>query len=109
MRPEPRPDHASLKPSMVLTRHDDVLTTELASREVVILDVEQGVYFGVEGVARFVWEALAVPLTVTALVDRVRIAFPDADPHACDIEVRAFLAQLLHHRLVRVVDAADRP
>ena len=92
----------------LVERAGEVLTTTLASRELVMLDVEQGLYFGVEDVARYVWETLAVPRTVAEVVDGVRAAFPDADPQAADREVRAFLADLLRHRLVRVVPEAER-
>ena len=81
-------------------RASDVLTTELASRELVMLDIERGLYFGVEGVARLVWEALGTPVTVAELVDRVCADYPEIDPTVCEDDVREFLESLRQHRLV---------
>jgi hypothetical protein len=100
-------DPLDLPPDACLVRSGDVLTTELASRELIMLDVERGTYFGIEGVSRLVWDALASPVTLAEVVERVRAAYPQVDPDACKRDVRAFVLSLLDHRLVEF-DPAPR-
>ena len=92
-------DHRTASPTRFV-RASDVLTTELASRELVMLDIERGVYFGVEGVARLVWEALVTPITLAELVERVRAKYPEIDPAVCEGDVREFVGSLQRHQLV---------
>ena len=94
---------ASLTSATVVVRCGDLLGTELASGELVLLDVDQGTYFGVAGVARLVWDALATPVTVTSLVEDVQAAFPEVDAAKCERDVHAFVSDLLANGLARIV------
>ena len=87
----------------LFVRDGDLLATELASQELVLLDIERGTYFGVEGVARLLWDALATPTALGGLVALLREAHPEVDAAACERDVRAFLSELHAHGLVRSV------
>jgi hypothetical protein len=95
-------DPLALPPDACLVRSGDVLTTELPSQELIMLDVEGGIYFGIQGVSRLVWDALAAPVTLAEVVEQVRAAYPQVDPDVCERDVRAFVRSLLDHRLVEL-------
>jgi len=61
------------------------LSTSLAG-EVVILDVEGGTYFGLDGVGARVWELLQAPRPVADIVDRLAPEYDVArDTLAADV------------------------
>ena len=79
------------------------LSTNLAG-EVVILDIERGVYFGLDGVGTLIWEMLQAPRPVSDIVDRV-VAEYDVERSAAEADVVALLADLAARGLIEV-DAA---
>jgi Coenzyme PQQ synthesis protein D (PqqD) len=79
------------------------LSTNLAG-EVVILDIEQGVYFGLDGVGTLIWEMLQTPGPVSAIVDRILVEY-DVERSAAEADVHALLADLAARGLIEV-DAA---
>lgn len=82
-----------------LVRSREVLVTELGTDEAVMLDIARGSYFGVRGVARVIWDALEVPVTLAEVVERVRSRHPSIDPNLCERDARDFLEELLHNSL----------
>lgn len=98
---DPYHDAASLEPDVPLVRSGGVLATELGEREAVMLDIERGTYFGVEGVARFIWDALKEPVTPREVVDAVCVRYPSVDHEACERDALEFLEDLVRHRLVQ--------
>jgi hypothetical protein len=71
---------------------------------VVMMSIEQEMYFGLEGTAGRIWELLATPQSVESLCRQLTTEF-DIEPAACEAEVRGFLSQLLEEGLVRRVNA----
>ena len=53
-----------------LSRVENLLSTEL-DQETVLMSIDAGAYYGLEGPARCIWEILETPLTFSALVDRL--------------------------------------
>lgn len=73
--------------------------------EAVILNLADGVYYGLDGVGARVWELLREPRTVGELAGAVAAEFEvDAETAARDLEV--LLADLTARRLVDVVPPA---
>jgi Coenzyme PQQ synthesis protein D (PqqD) len=79
------------------------LWTNLAG-EVVILDVERGIYFGLDGVGTVIWELLQQPRLISEIVDRVVHEY-DVDRSRAESDVHALLADLSTRELIEV-DAA---
>ena len=52
-----------------LSRVENLLSTEL-DQETVLMSLDAGAYYGLEGPARTIWETLAAPMTFSALVAR---------------------------------------
>ena len=67
---------------------DRQLSTNLAG-EIVILDIERGIYFGLSEVGVVIWEAMQSPTTIAAIVERVVGAYdvPAATAEADTIEL----------------------
>ena len=68
---------------------------------VVILDLENGVYFGMEGVASRVWALLEDPQSVEA-IEGTLLGEYDVDPGVCHDEVMRLISGLLAEGLVEV-------
>ncbi|MGH7558955.1 MAG: PqqD family protein [Gemmatimonadota bacterium] len=69
--------------------------------EVVILDVEGGTYFGLQGVGARVWEPLDRPVAVSE-IERVVLEEYDVEPERCRWDLVAFLSGLVTRGLVEV-------
>ena len=90
----------SLAPDSVVVRRADALTAEV-DEELVMLDPRQGQYFGLDPIARQIWELLETPRSVDALCAEVQGRF-DVAPDTCRRDVLAFLDQLDEAELVEV-------
>ncbi|MBA3560059.1 MAG: PqqD family protein [Gemmatimonadaceae bacterium] len=74
-------------------------------RTVVMMSVEQGMYFGLEGTGPRIWALLDQPRSVQQLCDELMKEY-EIDLEACRIEVCNFLEELRGAQLVRVHDKA---
>lgn len=83
-----------------MCRADGKISTELDG-ETVILDMESGVYSGLDGVATRLWELLETESTMATLVDHI-VAEYDIDREACVADVRSFLSEMIDAGLVIV-------
>ena len=71
---------------------------------VVMMSIEQEMYFGLEGTAGRIWELLAAPQSVESICRQLADEF-EIEPATCEAEVRVFLSQLLEEGLVGRVNA----
>ncbi len=69
--------------------------------EVAILDLERSLYFGLQGIAVQVWEALDQPTSVAQLRDAIMSRF-DVSSAECEADIVALLADLQAEGLVEV-------
>jgi hypothetical protein len=91
---------AVFAPDTVVVAARDQVSADLEG-ESVILNLADGVYYGLEGVGSLVWELLREPRTVAALADAVTARYEvDAETAACDLD--ALLADLAARRLVEI-------
>ena len=80
-----------------------VVAAELED-EAVLLNVETGLYFGLDAVASEVWKLLEQGATEHDICERVLSEF-DADPSQLQADLSAFLDQLVEHALVLVEES----
>jgi hypothetical protein len=80
---------------------DNVLDTDL-DEETVMMDIEQGRYYGLNEVGTRIWSDLAEPVIINDLVVRLSADFkvPTAQ---CQSEVIAFLESLASRGLLQVM------
>jgi hypothetical protein len=90
---------------------DDVVRAsraQVSSRlgtDTVILELDDGVYYGLDDVGSRVWELLKEPRAVRALRDAV-LAEYDVDPERCAADLLGLLSEMAERGLVEVVGAS---
>ena len=87
-------------PDTIVSRSDEPVAVELDGT-VVMMSIEQGMYFGLEGVGPRVWALLDEPRSVRAVCDALVQEF-DIEDDTCLREVVAFLNELRTAQLIRV-------
>jgi hypothetical protein len=88
------------QPDNKLTRSNDLLSTDL-DQETVLMSIDAGAYYGLEGPARVIWETLQQPMTFSALVDCLVKEY-NVSPEACASDLHSFLADMEREGLLRV-------
>ncbi len=73
--------------------------------EVVILDLEGGRYYGLDGVGSLVWDLLQQPRTLDELQEAVMTAYA-VDPTACRHDLEEFLDDLCARGIVELDEDA---
>jgi hypothetical protein len=71
--------------------------------EAVILNLDTGVYYGLEGVGAHVWMLLQQPRSLAEVRDLIVEEF-EVDPAQCEADLGPFVALLNVHGLVRSCD-----
>ena len=90
----------SFGPEDRLSRVQNLLSTEL-DQETVLMSIDAGAYYGLEGPARSIWEILETPLTFSALVDRLVEEY-QVSPETCAADLERFLSEMEREGLLRV-------
>ena len=91
----------SASTTIAITR--DLLTAEFG-KEVVVLNLQDGVYYGLEDVGARVWTLLQSPVSVASIVEAL-VSDYDVDPADCERDVRTLVADLVAHGLVQIHEA----
>lgn len=71
--------------------------------EQVLLHLEQGVYYGLEGVGAFLWDLLRQPRTFDEMVDLVMREY-QVEKDQCSADLQALLVDLRARDLVLVTE-----
>ena len=87
-------------PTCRLSRTENLLSTQL-DEETVLMSIDAGAYYGLEGPARSIWEILETPMTFSALVDRLVEEYR-VSPETCAADVERFLGEMEREGLLRV-------
>ena len=81
------------------------MTSKLLDNEMVMMNIDRGSYYGLEQAGSQIWEALAQPITVSDLIDRLMTHYPNTDRAVCTTDTIDFLNELVKEELI-VVHAA---
>jgi hypothetical protein len=92
-----------LKSNSIVQRDPEVIAAE-ADRDLVMVSVATGHYYGVSDVAREIWEAIERPTRVSDLVNDL-VANYQIDSISCEQQTLSFLEGLLDEGLLQVKDA----
>ena len=87
-----------------LRRSDNVLQSNLGEKSV-MMDLDSGLYFGLNDVASRIWKLLEQPQTGAQLVERL-VADYEIDRTACERKVLAFADELISKQLASI-DPSD--
>ncbi len=77
-----------------------VLASDFGAEQV-ILDLRDGVYYGLEDVGARIWQLLQRPTTVAAM-RAMLVEEYDVEPERCERDLRALLEDLAERRLVEI-------
>lgn len=94
MTVSPIPDRATIVAA------SDVLATEFGD-EVVILNLRDGVYYGLEDVGTRIWQLLQQPVSVLTIREAIVAEF-DVESARCERDIRLLLTDLVARRLVEI-------
>jgi hypothetical protein len=83
-----------------LSRVPEMISTDL-DNETVLMSVEAGFYYGLEGSAQSIWKALETQITFSELIDRLTQEY-EVTPEACSADVEKFLLKMQKEGLLRV-------
>jgi hypothetical protein len=90
----PIPDRATIVAA------SDVLATEFGD-EVVILNLRDGVYYGLEDVGTRIWQLLQQPVSVLTIREAIVAEF-EVESARCERDIRLLLTDLVARRLVEI-------
>lgn len=76
----------------VVSRRNDIDTTDL-NGEIVMMDLEKGRYFSLNGVGSRIWEIIESPIEINKIVDCLLEEY-DVNRNECEENVLEFLDKL---------------
>jgi Coenzyme PQQ synthesis protein D (PqqD) len=91
--------------SIIVVSRDQV-SCELAG-EAAILDLKQGVYYGLDQVGSTVWQMLSEPRRVSEIRDEL-LELYDVEPEQCAADLIRLLDDLSARGLIQLVDDASQ-
>lgn len=92
----------SLESTSSVVRTKEILSAEVGN-EVVLMSIDQGVYYGLNPVGARVWSLLGEPVPVHEMCEQIVEEF-EVTPQQCQEEVLALLEDLQEQGLIQVVD-----
>jgi hypothetical protein len=95
----------SITPSSIVVASKDQISCDLAG-EAAILDLKNGIYFGLDEVGATVWSLLAQPRKVGEIQDALLERF-DVDAERCGRDLLGLLDDLMSRGLI--INVADEP
>ena len=81
-----------------LVRSEDLVEADI-DNDKVMMDIESGLYFGLDAIAARIWALLEQPLSVSELVNILTQEF-DVDAEQCRKDLEPFLAKLQENNLI---------
>lgn len=96
-----------IRPETVVVQSREPVAVEV-DRTIVMMGLEQGKYYGLEGVGGRIWALMESPRTVQELCAALAREY-DVEPATCLNDVTGFLAELVQENLVRITDEAPSP
>jgi coenzyme PQQ synthesis protein D (PqqD) len=99
-RAAPARPRMTLTESATLCADPDVLATTFGN-EVVLLNLRDGIYYGLEDVGALIWSMLARPVTVRDICAAVCAQY-DVDAHRCERDVLEIVGDLTKCGLIQV-------
>jgi len=89
----------------VIQGDPEIIAAE-AGKDVVMVSIENGQYYGISLVAKEIWQAIEQPTRVSNLISDL-VANYSVDRRVCEKDTLAFLEQLLAERLLLVKNGSS--
>lgn len=92
-----------LTSSTRLQRNEGAVAAEMDG-ETVMMDIDKGTYFALNGTGTHIWAALETPTTVAEIIEALRETYDTSAADELEAEVTAFLNALCSNDLVLVAE-----
>ena len=79
------------------------MVSTMPNGEKMMLDIDQGKYFALNGIGSLIWDELAVPQTVNELVE-IFTARSSADRETVESDINEFVEQMKAKKLLLVAE-----
>ena len=83
-----------------VVRHPEIIFAE-AGDDVLMMSIEKGEYYGLSSVGSFLWELMAVPVSVESLCQRTLQEYK-VDEATCQSDVLEFVTKLVDNGTVQL-------
>jgi hypothetical protein len=93
-----------LSNSSIVVAAGDQISSDLAG-EIVMLNLKNGSYYGLDGVGARVWSLIQAPQPIIAVRDAIVSEYA-VDPDHCESDLLVLLTELAAAELIEVRDAA---
>jgi hypothetical protein len=93
-----------MNPSTIVKQSKDQASCRL-NDEVAILNLQSTMYFGLDEVGAYIWEALNEPRPVSEICSMVLDSF-EVDPERCRVDIFNFITKLEKEGLVELEEAS---
>ncbi len=90
-----------IREDSLVTLSEDCVSTELADEEFVVLNLRDGMYYGLNATGSHIWRLIDEPRSLRDLLDRLVQRF-DVDRARCREDLVALLNDLADKGLVRI-------
>lgn len=84
--------------SDTVKRKDKIISSDL-EKETVMLDIDQGKYFGLDVIGARIWQLIEQPTQISAIIATILDEY-DVDPKVCENDVTDFLNQMIDLQLI---------
>lgn len=78
------------------------LATDIGDKHV-LMNVDNGVYLGLDAVGKGIWECLEQPQTIAALCEQLQAVYQVSDRTRFERDVTEFIGSLRLHGLVEII------
>jgi hypothetical protein len=92
----------SIVPETKIVRSETLLSNHLG-KDVVMMDIEKGAYYGMEKVAARIWEMVENPVTVGNICENLTNEY-EVSPEKCLADLTPFLDDLLSREIIEIVE-----
>lgn len=93
-------DDMKIRLTSILVAKKELLCCELGDGAV-ILDLDSGIYYGLDPVGTYVWAQIQEPKVMTDLIADLRDAYA-VDPTQCEQDLRKFLVTMIERNLIEL-------
>lgn len=84
----------------VVVRNQQIDATDLDG-EKVMMDLEKGQYFTLNGVGGYIWDITQEPISVKDLIKRLQQVY-EVSVEECESSVKTFIHQMIHANLMMI-------
>lgn len=82
------------------------VSSDFVDGEVILLDVQEGTYYGLNPVGATIWRMIQTPTSVGEIIDALLETY-DVSESRCVEEVSTLLRNLVERNLVEITDGTD--